>query len=99
MFQKDKGTNMLIMALNTLDLGDDINYVKFMDTPSESKQLWQIPKWKISFQKLIVNTRIILNNNVSVLYALYRCSIMVYFWRSYVISNSAIAKKNSWRRG
>ncbi len=37
MFQKDKETNMLTTALDTLDLGADINHEKFMNTLSESK--------------------------------------------------------------
>ncbi len=37
MFQKDKETNMLITALDTLDLGADADHEKFMNTLSESK--------------------------------------------------------------
>jgi hypothetical protein len=37
MFQKDKETNMLITALDTLDLGADVDHEKFMNTLSESK--------------------------------------------------------------
>ncbi len=36
MFQKDKETNMLITALDTLDLGADVDHEKFMNTLSES---------------------------------------------------------------
>jgi hypothetical protein len=35
-FQKDKETNMLITALDTLDLGADVDHEKFMNTLSES---------------------------------------------------------------
>jgi hypothetical protein len=37
MCQKDKETNMLISALDTLDLGADVDHEKFMNTLSESK--------------------------------------------------------------
>jgi hypothetical protein len=37
MFQKDKETNMLITALDTLDLGADVDHEKFMNMLSESK--------------------------------------------------------------
>ena len=37
MFQKDKETNMLITALDTLDLGADVDHEKFMNTLSEYK--------------------------------------------------------------
>jgi hypothetical protein len=36
MFQKDKETNMHITALDTLNLGADVNHDKFMNTLSES---------------------------------------------------------------
>jgi hypothetical protein len=36
-FQKDKDTNMLITALDTLVLGADVDHEKFMNTLSESK--------------------------------------------------------------
>jgi hypothetical protein len=37
MFHKDKETNMVITALDTLDLGADVNHEKFMNMLSESK--------------------------------------------------------------
>ena len=37
MFQEDKEKNMLITALDTLDLGADVDHEKFMKTLSESK--------------------------------------------------------------
>ncbi len=37
MFHEDKETNMLITALDTLDLGADVDHEKFMNTLSESK--------------------------------------------------------------
>jgi hypothetical protein len=37
MFQEDKETNMIITALDTLDLGADVDQEKFMNTLSESK--------------------------------------------------------------
>jgi hypothetical protein len=37
MFQEDKETNMLITALDTLDLGADVDHEKFMNTLSEYK--------------------------------------------------------------
>ena len=79
MFQCDKGTNMLITALDTFDLGDAAKHEKFMKTLSESTYLRQIPNWNTSFQKLLVTTRIFLNITVSVLYELNRCTIVVYF--------------------
>jgi hypothetical protein len=37
MFQQDKETNMLILALDTFDLGADVDHEKFMNTLSEYK--------------------------------------------------------------
>ncbi len=37
MFQEDKEINMLITALDTLDLGANVDHEKFMKTLSESK--------------------------------------------------------------
>jgi hypothetical protein len=37
MFQQDKETNMLISALDTFDLGADVDHEKFMNTLSEYK--------------------------------------------------------------
>jgi hypothetical protein len=79
MFQRNKGTNMLIIALDTFDLGDAVKHEKFMKTLSEYTYLRQIPNWNTSFQKILINTRILLNIAVSVLYELNRCTIVVYF--------------------
>jgi hypothetical protein len=68
MFQRKNESNMLIFALDTFDLGDVVEHEKFMKTLSESTYLRQIPNWNSSFQTILVNTRILLNNAVSVLY-------------------------------
>jgi len=77
MFQRKKGSNMLIFALDTFDLGDDVEHEKFMKTLSESTYLHQIPYWNTSFKIILVNTRILLNIAVSVLYELNRCNIVI----------------------
>ncbi len=68
MFQRNKESNMLIFALDTFDLGDAVEHEKFMKTLSESTYLRDIPNWNSSFKTIFVNTRILLNNAVSVLY-------------------------------
>ena len=68
MFQRKKESNMLIFALDTFDLGDVVEHEKFMKTLSESTYLRRIPNWNSSFQTIFVNTGILLNNAVSVLY-------------------------------
>jgi hypothetical protein len=50
MFQQDKETNMLITALDTFELGADVDHEKFMNMLSEYKNLQQIPFWNTSFQ-------------------------------------------------
>ena len=79
MFQRKRESNILITALDTFDLGDAVEHEKFMKTLSEYTYLRQIPNWNTSFQKILINTRILLNIAVSVLYELNRCTIVVYF--------------------
>ena len=52
MFQKDKETNMLITALDTLDLGADIDHEKFMNTLNESKIFKKIHSGILCFKHL-----------------------------------------------
>jgi hypothetical protein len=114
MFQNNKTTNTLITALDTLDLGNDVDCVKFMNTMSESKKLRQIPNWKTLFQKpkeirqipnwktlfqsVTENTNNILNINVSVVSVFYRCDIMVYFRCGSHHINFPYCKKDNPRR-
>ncbi len=70
---------MLILALDTFDLGDAVEHEKFMKTLSESIYLRQIPNRNSSFKTNLVHTRILLNIAVFVLYELNRCIIMVFF--------------------
>jgi len=80
MFQSKIDSNKLIFVLDTFDLGDAVEYEKFMKTLSESTYLRRIPNRNSSFKKILVNTRILLNIALSVLYELNRCNIVVYFW-------------------
>ena len=57
---------MLIIALDTFDLGDAVEHEKFMKTLSESTYLRQIPNWNSPFQKIVVYTTILLNIGVFV---------------------------------
>jgi hypothetical protein len=52
MFQKDKETNMLITALDTLDLGADVDHEKFMNTISESKNFEKFHSGILCFKHL-----------------------------------------------
>ena len=79
MFQRKRDSNKLIFVLDTFDLGDAVKHVKFMKTLSESTYLRQIPNRNSLFKTILVNTTILLNISVSVLYELNRCNIMVYF--------------------
>ena len=79
MFQRNRESNMLIIALDTFDLGDAVEHEKFMKTLSESTYLRQIPNWNSPFQKIVVYTTILLNIGVFVLNELNRCNIMVFF--------------------
>ncbi len=47
MYQSDKKSNMLITALDKLDLGVNVDHELFMNTLSEYKNQQQIPVWKI----------------------------------------------------
>ncbi len=47
MYQSDKKSNMLITALDTFNLGANVNHELFMNTLSEYKNHQQIPIWKI----------------------------------------------------
>ncbi len=47
MYQSDKKSNMLITALDTFDLGANVDHELFMNTLSEYKNRQQIPIWKI----------------------------------------------------
>ena len=85
---------MLITALDTFDLGDAVEHEKFMKTLSESRYLRQIPNRNTSFQKNLVNTRILLHIAVSILYETDAISWYT-FDAAHVMSNSCIAKKNS----
>jgi hypothetical protein len=79
MFQRDRDSNMLIIALDTFDLGDAVEHEKFMKTLSECIYLRQIPNWNSPFKKIVVYTAILLNIAVFVLNELNRCIIMVFF--------------------
>jgi len=70
---------MLIIALDTFDLGDAVEHENFMKTLSESTYLRQIPNWNSPFKKIVVYTTILLNIAVFVLNELNRCIIMVFF--------------------
>jgi hypothetical protein len=52
MFQKDKETNMLLTALDTLDLVADVDDEKFMNTLSESKILEKLHSGILCFKHL-----------------------------------------------
>jgi hypothetical protein len=52
MFQKDKETNMLIMVLDTLNLGADVDHEKFMNTLSESKSFKKFHSGILCFKHL-----------------------------------------------
>ncbi len=47
MYQSYKKSNMLITALDTFDLGANLDHELFMNTLSEYKNRQQIPIWKI----------------------------------------------------
>ena len=79
MFQRKKESNMLIFALDTFDLGDAVEHEKFMKTLSESTYLRQISNRNSLFKTILVDTRILLNITVSVLYELNRCNIVIFF--------------------
>ncbi len=49
MYQKNKKSNMLITALDTFDLGANVDHELFMNTLSKYKNRQQIPIWKILF--------------------------------------------------
>ncbi len=70
---------MLIIALDTFNLGDAVEHEKFMKTLSECIYLRQIPNWYSPFKKIVVYTTILLNITVFVLNDLNRCIIMVFF--------------------
>ena len=70
---------MLIFALDTFDLGDAVEHEKFMKTLSESTYLRQISNRNSLFKTILVDTRILLNITVSVLYELNRCNIVIFF--------------------
>jgi hypothetical protein len=67
MYQKDKKSNMLITALDTFDLGANVDHELFMSTLSEYKIRQQIPIWKILILVLSYTASVNhLNNSVSV---------------------------------
>ncbi len=78
MFQQDKETNMLITALDTFNLGADIDHDKFMNTPSEYKNLRQIPFWNTSFQTHMA-LKHLLNESLFLYIHPTRCNIVVCF--------------------
>jgi hypothetical protein len=79
MFQRNRESNMFILALDTFDLGDAVKHEKFMKTLSESTYIRQIPNRNSLFKTNLVQTRILLNIAVFVLYELNRCNIVVFF--------------------
>jgi hypothetical protein len=62
MYQHNRESNMLIIALDTFDLGDAVEHEKFMKALSESTYLRQIPNWKSPLKKNVVNTTILLKS-------------------------------------
>jgi hypothetical protein len=50
MYQSDKRSNLLITALDTFNLGANVDHEKFMNTLSESNHYQHIPFWNILFQ-------------------------------------------------
>ena len=77
MFQEDKETNMLITALDTLDLGAVVDREKFVNTLSESKIY-------VKFHSGILCYFTLWNYNIFSIIAVYvyhptRCTIVVYF--------------------
>jgi len=62
MYQHNRESNMLIIALDTFDLGDAVEHEKFMKALSESTYLRQIPNWKSPLIKNVVNTTILLKS-------------------------------------
>ena len=87
MFQNNYETNLLTTALDTLDLGADIDYEKFMSTMSEYKNLRQIPFRKNSL-------KLILTKCCFLLTLINQDALSWYtFDAAFVIANSAIAKK------
>ena len=79
MFQRKRESNKLIFVLDTFNLGDAVKNKKFMKSLSGSTYLRQIPNRNSLFKTILVNTRILLNIAVYVLYELNRCNIVVYF--------------------
>jgi hypothetical protein len=72
MFQNNNETNLLTMALDTLDLNADVDHDKFMSTMSEYNNLRQIPFPKNSFEKILRKVFFISLNQL-------RCTVVVYF--------------------
>ena len=66
MFQRNRESNMLIIALDTFDLGDAVEHEKFMKTLSESTYLRHFPNWNSPVKKIVVYTTILLNIGVFV---------------------------------